>query len=66
MTDASAGTWPALAEGLYERLTGRGATISYEFADLVVEVPDRTGTDAPRAIWRLDGTLNISTSEPAR
>lgn len=58
-------TWPDLAEGLYERLTGRGATISYEFADLVVEVPDSTGVDAPRATWRLHGTLNIRTTEPA-
>jgi hypothetical protein len=64
MTD-SARTWPDLAEGLYERLTGRGTTISYEFADLLVEVPDRTGTDAPRATWRLNGTLSIRTAEAA-
>jgi hypothetical protein len=66
-TDVSqpARTWPDLAEGLYSRLTGRGATITYEFADLHVEVPDSTGPDAPRATWRLDGTLNIRTSEPA-
>jgi hypothetical protein len=56
-------TWPDLAEGLYERLTGRGTTISYEFADLVVEVPDRTGGDAPRATWRLNGTVSIRTAE---
>jgi hypothetical protein len=56
-------TWPDLAEGLYERLTGRGTTISYEFADLVVEVPDRTGRDAPSATWRLNGTLSIRTTE---
>jgi hypothetical protein len=66
MTERSGGTWPDLAEGLYERLTGRGASISYEFANLVVEVPDRTGSDSPRATWRFDGTLNIRTSEPQR
>ena len=58
-------TWPDFAEGLYERLTGRGATISYAFEDMVVEVPDHTGPDAPRATWRLHGTLSIRTSEPA-
>lgn len=56
-------TWPDLAEGLYERLTGRGTTISYDFSDMVVEVPDRTGADSPRATWRLNGTLSISTVE---
>jgi len=64
MSDATK-TWPDLAESLYERLTGRGATISYEFADMVVEVPDHTGPDSPRAIWRLDGTLSVRTSERA-
>ena len=56
-------TWPDLAEGLYERLTGRGTIISYEFRDMVVEVPRSTGADAPRATWRLHGTLSISTAE---
>lgn len=59
-------TWPDLAEGLYERLTGRGTTISYAFDDLVVEVPGSTGPDAARAVWRLSGTLSISTSETTR
>jgi hypothetical protein len=63
MRDATT-TWPDLAEGLYERLTGRGTTISYRFDDLVVEVPGATGADAPRAAWRLHGTLHIRTSEP--
>ena len=57
-------TWPDLAEGLYELLTGRGTTISYEFVDLIVEVPGSTGADSPRATWRLHGTVNIGTSEP--
>jgi hypothetical protein len=57
-------TWPDFAEGLYERLTGRGTTISYHLDDLVVEVPRATGGDAPRATWRLSGTIAISTAEP--
>ena len=56
-------TWPELAIGLYERLTGRGAEIAYEFEDMQVDVPDRVGDDANHARWRLDGTLTIRTSE---
>jgi len=33
-TVAEAETWPELAIGLYERLTGRGAEITYEFEDM--------------------------------
>jgi hypothetical protein len=54
-------TWPELAVGLYERLTGRGAEITYEFDDLEVRVPDRMGPDADHARWRLDGTVRIRT-----
>jgi hypothetical protein len=39
-------TWPDLAIGLYDKLTGRGAEISYEMDDLSVAVPSRVGSDA--------------------
>ena len=58
-------TWPELAIGLYERLTGRGAEIAYEFEDMYVDVPDKVGEDADHARWRLDGTLTLTTSENA-
>lgn len=64
-TNATEATWPDLAEGLYERLTGRGAAIRYQFDDMQVEVPRSTGTDTPGAMWRLSGALTISTSERA-
>jgi hypothetical protein len=57
-------TWPELAIGLYERLTGRGAEITYEFEEMEVEVPSKVGPDAEHAHWRLDGTLRIRTREP--
>lgn len=44
-------TWPELAIGLYERLTGRGATITYEFEDMHVDVPNKIGEDAEYARW---------------
>ena len=56
-------TWPELAIGLYERLTGRGAEITYEFEDMQVDVPDKVGEDADHARWRLDGTLTVRTSQ---
>ncbi len=56
-------TWPELAIGLYERLTGRGAAITYEFEDMEVDVPSKTGEDAEHAHWRVDGTLRITTHE---
>ena len=56
-------TWPELAIGLYDRLTGRNAEITYEFEDMEVDVPNRTGEDPDHAHWRVDGTLRIGTEE---
>jgi hypothetical protein len=56
-------TWPELAIGLYDRLTGRGAEIIYEFEDMEVQVPSGTGDDAEHAEWHLDGTVRITTRE---
>ena len=56
-------TWPELAIGLYDRLTGRGAEITYEFEDMAIEVPSGTGDDAEHARWRVDGTLRVTTRE---
>jgi hypothetical protein len=56
-------TWPDLAISLYDRLTGRNAEITYEFDDMEVDVPSKTGEDAEHAHWRLDGSLTIRTRE---
>jgi len=56
-------TWPELAIGLYDKLTGRGAEITYEFDGLSVDVAARVGDDSPRARWTLDGTLKIRTRD---
>jgi hypothetical protein len=58
--------WPDLAIGLYDRLTGRGSAINYELMDMVVEVPRDTGENAPRATWRFNGTIRITTDEPGK
>lgn len=56
-------TWPELVIGMYDRLTGRGATITYEFEDLQVDVPSRIGEDTKHAEWHLDGTLSVTTTD---
>jgi len=55
--------WPDLAIGLYDRLTGSGAEISYGFEDMNIQVPSGTGADAEHANWVLNGKLKISTNE---
>ena len=54
-----------LARELWSYLTERGAAINYEFVDMLIEVPKETGREAPRATWRLNGTLRIMTAEGA-
>lgn len=56
-------TWPDLAIGLYDKLTGRGAEIHYKFDNLEVFVPASTSAEAAQARWKLNGTVVISTKE---
>jgi hypothetical protein len=55
--------WPDLAIGLFERLTGRNAEISYQFEDFELHVPSSTADDAEHAQWKMNGTLKITTTE---
>ncbi len=54
-----------LGKEMWTHLTGKGAAINYQLVDMMVEVPRETGSDAPRATWRLNGTLRITTTENA-
>ncbi len=56
-------TWPDLAIGLYDRLTGCNAEITYDFTDLRIKVPSGTGPNAEHADWVLSGTVKIRTKE---
>ena len=58
-------TWPELAIGLYDKLTGRGAEITYDFDNFEVHVPSKVGGDAEHAVWRMNGKLKIRTSDEA-
>ncbi len=55
--------WADLGQEMWSYLTGKGAAVNYEFIDMAVEVPRDTGEDAPRAVWKLNGTLRITTSD---
>jgi hypothetical protein len=50
-----------LGKEMWNFLTGNNAAINYQFVDMQVEVPKTTGHDSPRATWRLNGTLRITT-----
>ncbi|MEN1705976.1 MAG: hypothetical protein AAGJ54_10760 [Planctomycetota bacterium] len=65
MSDQHTKTWPDLAIGLYDRLTGRNAEITYEFQDMNVKVPSGTGQGAEHAEWHLNGTIKVRTQDNA-
>lgn len=56
-------TWPDLAIGLYDKLTGRNAEITYAFENMEISVPSRTGDGAEHAHWKVNGTVRIRTRE---
>lgn len=55
--------WTDLGREMWSFLTGRQAAINYRFIDMAVEVPRDTGANAPRATWRLNGTLQVTTRD---
>ena len=66
MTEAKATkNWPELAIGLYDKLTGRGAEISYEMDNLQIDVPSRVGDGSESAKWVVNGLVKISTRDQA-
>jgi hypothetical protein len=56
-------SWPDLAIGLYDRLTGRNAEITYELAEMRIKIPSGTGSKAEHAEWVLNGTVRIRTKD---
>ncbi len=65
MSDEHTHTWPDIAIALYDKLTGRGAEITYEFDNLEVWVPSGTGEAAAHARWKLNGALRIRARDNA-
>jgi len=63
MADEHTTSWPELAIGLYDKLTGRNAEITYHFENLEVWVPSGTGANADHANWKVNGVLKIRTKD---
>jgi len=55
-------TWPDLAIGLYDKLTGRGAKITYDFDNLNIHIPAAAGSKET-AEWKISGKITISTTD---
>ncbi len=55
--------WTDLGRRMWTFLTGREAAINYTFSDMTVEIPRDTGSNAPRATWKIDGTLTVTTQD---
>ena len=63
MEEQNVTTWTDLGENMWSYLTGREAAIDYQFVDMEVAVPRQTGAQSPAAVWKLNGTLRITTSD---
>ena len=55
--------WADLGQRMWDFLTGREAAIHYSFEDMAIEVPRDTGPSAPRATWKVNGTLTVTTND---
>ena len=55
--------WADLAINLYDRLTGRGAEITYEFENMQVDVPSGAQAEPFFANWKINGTLKVRTRD---
>jgi len=66
MSGENTTNWPDLAIALYDRLTDRRAEIVYEFEEVVVKVPSRTGANAQHADWGLSGMMKMRTSNQSQ
>lgn len=64
-TKTAQATWPDFAISLYDKLTGRGAEITYEFEDFDLFIPSKMGEEAGHFHWKMNGVLNIRTRDQA-
>ena len=62
-TTSQSQTWPDLAIGLYDKLTGRGAEITYELHNLELQVPSSASPNTEHALWKISGTVKIRTKD---
>jgi hypothetical protein len=53
-------TWFDTVDELLDATIDANEALECTFDDLAVDVPLRMGEEAPRARWRLDGTVRVS------
>jgi len=51
--------WPELVARVYDEIDADGSQ-TIRFSDMDVHVPSRTGEDADRAHWTLDGDVELN------
>ncbi len=56
-------TWPELAIGLYDALTGRNAEITYHFENFELYIPSSASPGATHAKWQMNGAIKIRTRD---
>jgi hypothetical protein len=60
--DSKSTQWVDLISALFDRLTGKEAVVTYEFDNLVVDIPRAAGPDGKElgsAKWTINGRLII-------
>ena len=59
----SGSQWAEIISHLFDKLTGKGASVSYNFEDLVIDMPRAQGPDG-RALgsakWTINGRIVIA------
>ena len=61
-TNSKTTQWVDLISALFDRLTGKGAIITYEFDNLVIDIPKAAGPGGKElgsAKWTINGKLII-------
>ena len=62
-TGQSSSHWAELIEELFDRLTGKGASVSYSFENFVIDIPKAVGPrgqELGSAKWTINGKLLIT------
>ena len=59
----SNGQWAGLIGELFDRLTGKGAAVTYTFENLIIDIPRAVGPDGRNvgsAQWTINGRIAIT------
>ena len=62
-TGQSSSHWAELIEELFDRLTGKGASVSYSFENFVIDIPKSVGPrgqELGSAKWTVNGKTQIT------